>query len=166
MSSETTPSLENQQDNLIPTHQNHCAEPLAGRTQSQPKNGSGCLTPDPAVVPLSKRLAQCVVVRPSASSASAWNRRASLPRKFDKWRGPAIWCAASSATMSIPSVIAAAGYPSRSSSMASSRIFWAMVSHSDFSSILPLPDLQSCPQSAHSGQQLDRSPISLSAHPV
>jgi hypothetical protein len=51
---------------------------LAGRTQSQPKNGYGCLTPDPAVVPLSKRLAQCVVVRPSASSASAWNRRASL----------------------------------------------------------------------------------------
>jgi hypothetical protein len=28
MSSETTPSQENQQDNLIPTHQNHCAEPL------------------------------------------------------------------------------------------------------------------------------------------
>src|SRR3954471_13542870 len=31
MSSETTPSQENQQDNLIPTHQNHCAEPLAAR---------------------------------------------------------------------------------------------------------------------------------------
>src|SRR4051812_1607885 len=28
MSSETTPSQENQQDNLIPTHHNHCAEPL------------------------------------------------------------------------------------------------------------------------------------------
>jgi hypothetical protein len=28
MSSETTPSQENQQDNLIPTHHNLCAEPL------------------------------------------------------------------------------------------------------------------------------------------
>jgi len=53
---------------------------------------------------------------------------------------PSDLVAASSATMSIPSVIAAAGYPSRSSSMASSRIFWATASHSDFSSMVPLPD--------------------------
>jgi hypothetical protein len=52
MSSETMPSQENQQDNLIPTHQNHCAEPLASLEQALAGTGRTAITQPQAITGL------------------------------------------------------------------------------------------------------------------
>src|SRR4051812_13633922 len=52
MSSETTPSQENQQDNLIPTHHNLCAEPLVANAYKHafPANQHGAIEISLAVI--------------------------------------------------------------------------------------------------------------------